>query len=99
VFFLEIIPRLAPGVLVQVHDICLPYDYPRGWEDRWYSEQYLLAAYLLGGAAGIRIVLPNAFVSAEESLRSVCDPVWDAPGFEQVERRGSSFWFETVERG
>ena len=99
VFFLEIVPRLPAGVLVQVHDICLPFDYPPGWEDRWYSEQYLLAAYLLGGAGGIRIVLPNTFVSAEESLRSLCDPVWDAPGLEQVERRGSSFWFETTGRG
>jgi predicted O-methyltransferase YrrM len=97
VFFLEIVPRLAPGVLVEVHDICLPDDYPPGWEDRWYSEQYLLAAFLLGGASGIRIVLPNAFVSADEALRSVCAPVWDAPGLDRVERRGSSFWFETIE--
>jgi hypothetical protein len=49
VFLLEVLPRLRAGVLVQVHDICLPYDYPPGWEGRWYSEQYVLAAYLLGG--------------------------------------------------
>ena len=27
--YLEIIPRLAPGVFIQVHDIYLPYAYPR----------------------------------------------------------------------
>ncbi len=32
-----------------VHDIFLPDDYPPEWADRYYSEQYLLAAWLLGG--------------------------------------------------
>lgn len=96
VFFLEVLPRLSAGVLVQVHDICLPADYPPGWEDRWYSEQYLLAAYVLGGAARMRVVLPNAFVEQREDLRHLADAVWDAPGLEAVERRGSSFWFEVV---
>ena len=30
VFFLEILPRLRPGVIVHIHDIYLPYDYPSG---------------------------------------------------------------------
>jgi hypothetical protein len=95
-FFLDVLPRLPAGVLVQIHDICLPYDYPPGWEDRWYSEQYLLAAYLLGGAAGMRVMLPNAFVSADAELGRVLDPLWERPEWRDVERTGSSFWFETV---
>src|SRR5690606_30946570 len=47
VVFLDILPRLKPGVLVQIHDVTLPYDYPEVWIDRHYSEQYLLAAWLL----------------------------------------------------
>ena len=43
VFFTEILPMLPPGALVGVHDIFLPFDYPDGWRNRWYSEQYLLA--------------------------------------------------------
>jgi hypothetical protein len=46
VFFLDILPRLKPGTLVQFHDLMLPYDYPLEWIERYYSEQYLLAAYL-----------------------------------------------------
>src|SRR5262245_47808439 len=46
VAFLEILPRLQRGVRVQIHDICLPYDYPPGTEDFYYSEQYVLAAFL-----------------------------------------------------
>jgi predicted O-methyltransferase YrrM len=47
--FTEVLPRLAPGVLVHVHDIFLPWPYPRDWiaHNRWYwAEQYLLQAFL-----------------------------------------------------
>ena len=47
--FLEVLPLLAPGVLVQVHDIFTPYDYPEQWlwnEVRLYNEQYLVEAFL-----------------------------------------------------
>jgi hypothetical protein len=47
--FLDIFPRLAPGVLVHVHDIFLPYEYPRHWiveERRLWAEQYRLQAFL-----------------------------------------------------
>jgi hypothetical protein len=46
---LQILPRLKPGVLVHVHDIFLPSDYPRNavLENLWFwSEQYLLQAFL-----------------------------------------------------
>lgn len=45
----EVLPRLAPGVLVHVHDVYLPWPYPRKWvaRNRWYwAEQYLLQALL-----------------------------------------------------
>ena len=47
----EVLPRLAPGVLVHVHDVFLPWSYPREWieRNRWYwAEQYLLQAFLAG---------------------------------------------------
>jgi hypothetical protein len=46
---LQILPRLAPGVIVHVHDIFIPYEYPREWPERlglFWSEQYLLQAFL-----------------------------------------------------
>jgi hypothetical protein len=48
---LEVLPRLAPGVIVHFHDIFLPWHYPREWIEhaRWYwAEQYLLQAFLSG---------------------------------------------------
>jgi len=47
--FLEILPRLNPGVIVHVHDIFLPSDYPREavlTNLCFWSEQYLLQAFL-----------------------------------------------------
>jgi predicted O-methyltransferase YrrM len=47
--FLEALPRLRPGVLVHVHDIFFPEEYPRYWVRdrlRFWNEQYLLQAFL-----------------------------------------------------
>jgi hypothetical protein len=47
--FLEILPRLAPGVIVHVHDIFLPREYPFDWVKvghRFWNEQYLLQCFL-----------------------------------------------------
>lgn len=99
VFFLEILPALRPGVLVQVHDICLPWDYPPEWSGRWYSEQYLLAAHLLGGGAGTRLVCSCAFAGTDPECAAMLAPLWSRPALAGVERGGSSFWMETTDRG
>ena len=46
---LEVIPALAPGVLVHVHDVYRPYEYPRALMDDWglyWQEHHLLQALL-----------------------------------------------------
>lgn len=46
---LEIVPRLRPGVLVHIHDIFFPEEYPRSWimeRHYFWNEQYLLRAFL-----------------------------------------------------
>jgi hypothetical protein len=45
--FLDILPRLKPGVLIHIHDIFLPFDYPEQWVLDWgWNEQYLVHAFL-----------------------------------------------------
>lgn len=50
--FLDVLPVLAPGVLVHVHDISLPFEYPRvyytnpAFRNLW-TEAYLLQAFLM----------------------------------------------------
>ena len=69
VALLEVLPELPAGVLVQVHDVFLPYDYPPRWAHRYYAEQYALAFALLEGSTRLQVLLPNAFVSNELGLR------------------------------
>lgn len=48
---LEVLPTLAPGVIVHFHDIFSPADYPRRWIEEkvlLWAEQYLLEAFLSG---------------------------------------------------
>jgi len=47
--YLELLPKLRRGVIVHVHDIFSPRDYPAGWvidEVRFWNEQYLLESFL-----------------------------------------------------
>lgn len=55
---LTLLPLLAPGVLVHLHDIFTPRDYPRRWvvdEVRLWNEQYLFEA-LVTCSARFRIL-------------------------------------------
>ncbi len=62
--FFEILPRLAPGVHVHVHDVFYPFEYPREWiyEGRAWNENYLLRAFLQYNAAW-RVRLFNNYLA------------------------------------
>ena len=95
VFFCEILPALAGGVVVGIHDIFLPYDYPEPWSGRYYSEQYLLACYLLARSPLLRVVLPVHFMlrraAGSDAVQAFCA---ELPGAPQPE--GGSFWLERI---
>lgn len=44
----EIVPTLAPGVLVHFHDVFYPFEYPPDWfaDGRFWNEAYFLRAFL-----------------------------------------------------
>jgi hypothetical protein len=89
-FFLELLPALPPGVVVHIHDIFLPDDYPADCGSRYWSEQYLLATWLLGGASGLEILLPGARLESRPATRALLPERWrDRP---RTIGRFSSFW-------
>jgi hypothetical protein len=47
-YFTKIFPVLNKNVLVHIHDIFFPYDYPLDWlkEGRFWNEQYMLYTFL-----------------------------------------------------
>lgn len=92
-FFLDVLPRLASGVLVAVHDIFLPDDYAPDVARLFYSEQYALATYLLAPGADVEVLLPATYVSRAPQYRDALDDLWDRVGHAHVQRGGSLFWF------
>lgn len=93
VFFAETLPALPPGVVWGLHDILLPWDYPEEWRGRFYNEQYLLMAYLLGGGGADEILMPVAWAAQAPSLQAAIAPMWtDRATFDGLGTHGGGFW-------
>jgi hypothetical protein len=92
--FLEILPRLNPGVWVHVHDIFLPTDYPAAWvigERRAYTEQYLLEAFLSGNKSfSPKLAIRWLVLDHRAVIDALCPPA--ALSSIAPEQIGSSFW-------
>ena len=86
--FLEVLPRLNPGVIVHVHDIFFPFDYRRDWvmdELRFWTEQYLLQAFLTFNSE-FEVLMANHYLAhyyLEDFKRTFPDSPWWS---------GGSFW-------
>jgi predicted O-methyltransferase YrrM len=61
--FSEILPSLAPGVLIHFHDIFYPFEYPERWifENRAWNEIYFLRTFLQYNYA-FEIVFHNRYL-------------------------------------
>jgi hypothetical protein len=86
--YLEVLPRLRPGVLVHIHDIFLPFPYPRRWvlgEHKFWTEQWLLQAFLAFNNS-FHVIWASAFMRQrhEKRLRALF-PQWRTS-------EPSSFW-------
>jgi hypothetical protein len=87
--FLEVLPRLTPGVWVHVHDIFFPHDYPAEWliERRLaLNEQYLLEAFLSFNKQ-FQVALANYWLCLDHP--AMTSKLWPAST-----TGGSSFWFQ-----
>jgi predicted O-methyltransferase YrrM len=88
----DVLPALAPGVRVHVHDIFLPHDYPEDWvlkENRSWNEQYVLRALLMYAAATFRIEFGCAYAFhtfPDLVIAALAHPKGHGFG-------GGSFWF------
>ena len=92
--YLEILPRLNKGVIVHLHDIFLPAEYPREWvlkDYRFWTEQYLLQAFLafndnfevLWAGSYIHLKHPDKLEAAFSS-------------YKRDERLPGSFWIRKI---
>ena len=77
--YLEILPRLHPGVVVHVHDVFLPADYPRQFVMHnlcFWAEQYLLQAFLAFNPAFEVLWSSSAVHIAHRSALQRLIPYW-----------------------
>jgi len=60
----EIFPALAPGVVIHLHDIFYPFEYPKEWiyEGRAWNEAYMVRAFLQHNDR-FQVLLMNTFMS------------------------------------
>jgi hypothetical protein len=89
----KVLPRLASGVRIHIHDVFLPFEYPRSWvleQGRSWNEQYLLQALLMDSTV-FGVVFGSAYCTWKhaELLASAVS------GFEQA-TGGGSFWIEKL---
>ncbi len=92
--FLEVLPRLNPGVIVHVHDIFFPYEYPQDWvmeRRRFWTEQYLLQAFLVFNSE-FEVLVSSGYLKATypEEVAEVFPAA--APW------TGGSFWMKRKEK-
>lgn len=92
--FLDIMPYLAKGVYVHIHDIYLPYDYPQFMCDRFYSEQYGLAIFLLSNPDRYKVIFPSYYIYKNRELSSRLNDIWTIPNISKGERHGGSIWLK-----
>lgn len=87
--FFEVVPRLPAGVLVHVHDIFLPNDYPYEWvvdNNRSWNEQYVLQAYLMYNSKA-QIVFGSSYAHQMLPAEAAAAVGEGVPTF------GGSLWF------
>jgi predicted O-methyltransferase YrrM len=94
--FHQVLPRLKSGVLVHVHDIYIPYEYPAehffSEHKIFWNEQYLLQA-VLSSNPSYEILLPGFYVQTELKREfSAAFPRYDSARH----RRTSSFYFRKL---
>lgn len=95
--YLHVLGLLRPNVIVHVHDVFTPHDYPAQWllRDRWlWNEQYLLEAFLSFNAHFEIIGAVNWLARHHGARLNNACPVW----MREQWREPGSFWFRRLNK-
>ena len=89
---LRILPILKSGVIVHVHDIFIPYEYPEEWIrnlNLFWNEQYVFQAFLTHNTQ-FEVLLANYFLSQTDFLK-LKELLPNSP-----HHIGCSFWIKKI---
>ncbi len=89
--FFEILPRLAPGTIVHLHDIFPGFEYPMDWlrQGRAWNEQYILRAFLEFNASFKVRLFGSHMIQREPEWFRAHMPLC-------LKNPGGAFWMERV---
>ena len=95
--FLEVLPRLKRGVIVHVHDIFVPYEYPEDMvinNRAFFSEQYLLQAFLCFNRS-FEVIMANYYLIKQypEKMKAV----FAHPAGYRQRNIPNSFWMRKIQ--
>jgi predicted O-methyltransferase YrrM len=94
VFFIDVLPRIKPGVIVHVHDISLPWDYDHLFKNWYWNEAYMLAVYMMAQKHRIDPLLPTSFVCRDAFFDRYFEvPMVDLGEHNDGWRSGGAMWF------
>jgi hypothetical protein len=92
---LEVLPRLNAGVVVHIHDVFLPFEYPRQWMQDfglYWNEQYLLQAFLAENDSWDVLAAVHALARLRRKALEGFLPA------DVVKRDGGGFWMRRVQQ-
>ncbi len=94
--FCQLLPSLPSGMLVHVHDIFLPYDYPNLYDSWWHSEEYMLAC-TLAHSIRYRVVMATHLLSRTHGgeMEKTFGP-FAGTAASSPDHFGCSFWIEIL---
>ena len=92
--YLHVLPTLKKGVIVHIHDIFIPYEYPKDWiakKRRFWTEQYILQAFLtFNPEFEILSAVHWLAVEHSERLANAC------PVYGRLKEGHGSFWIRRI---
>lgn len=93
--YLEILPRLNKGVVIHIHDIFLPAEYPKAWlfgSDKFFNEQYLLQAFLAFNDS-FEVLWAGSYM--HQNHPDILEKAFSS--YKRAERRPGSFWIRKTD--
>lgn len=94
--YLEVLPRLKPGILIHLHDIHLPYEYHQVYATsevfrQFWTEQYLLQAFLINNQEFEILLAMNYLMKDRRNEFRRAFPSYDP---QKHKFTSSSFWLK-----
>jgi len=90
--YLDILPKLSEGVFVHIHDIFMPYEYPKKWVHKYlyfFNEQYLLQSFLTFNNS-FEVIWAGNYIRSDYPRKLV-----EAfTTFDPISKKVASFWMK-----